>query len=68
MRRVMMIGDNERYLRWLEYMWDVHKFDPHGRTQREDRRMEEILDMFDTLGELSERTVDPPESPPWEPS
>jgi hypothetical protein len=64
----MIIDDNERYLRWLEYMWDVHKFDPHGSTQREDRRTEEILEMFNTLGELSESTVDPPEFPPWETS
>jgi hypothetical protein len=62
----MIIDDNERYLRWLEYMWDVHKLDPHGSTQREDRRTEEILDMFNTLGELSKSMVHLPESPPWE--
>jgi hypothetical protein len=65
---MMVTDDNERYLRWLEYMWDVHKFDPHGTTQREERRTEEILEMFNALGELSKSMLDPPESPPREPS
>ncbi len=37
------MNDAERYMRWLEEMWDVHKFDPHGSTEREEKRKEEAL-------------------------
>ena len=31
------MDDREKYLRWLEEMWSVHKFDPHGCAEREER-------------------------------
>ncbi len=52
--------DKRRYLRWLEEMWDVHKFDPHGSTEREEKRKEEILEMFKNLAHVSKFRVEPP--------
>ncbi len=62
------MNDAERYMRWLEEMWDVHKFDPHGGTEREEKRKEQVLEMFRGLAHLSKRRVEPPNFPPWEPS
>lgn len=31
------MDDREKYLRWLEEMWSVHKFDPRGCAEREER-------------------------------
>lgn len=59
--------DNKaRYMRWLEEMWEVHKFDIPGRTEREERKTEETLEMFEEIVELSEQQIDPPDFPPWE--
>jgi hypothetical protein len=52
--------DKKRYLQWLEEMWDVHKFDPHGSTEREEKRKEEILEMFKSLAHVSKSRVEPP--------
>ncbi len=60
------MDDKKRYLRWLEEMWDVQKFDLQGSTEREEKRKEEILEMFEGLGELAKRRVDAPSSAPWE--
>ncbi len=57
--------DEQSYLRWLEEMWDIQKFDVHGSTEREEKRKEEILEMFKGLSEIAGRRV---EAPPWEPS
>jgi len=52
---------------WLEERWDAHKFDLYYRnTEQEEKRREEILEMFRSLGEVAKRRVDPPRSPPWE--
>ena len=51
-------------MRWLEEMWEVHKFDPYGSTKREEKRKEEILEMLRELGELAKRRVRPPDFPP----
>jgi hypothetical protein len=60
-----MSDDNQRYLRWLEERWDAHKHDHfYSNTEREERRTEEVLKMLKGLGELSKRTIDPPEPPP----
>jgi hypothetical protein len=62
-----MSSNNERYLRWLEERWDIHKFDFYGSTEHEEERTEEVLRMLKGLGELSRRMGDPPDSPPrWE--
>jgi hypothetical protein len=54
------MDDKEKYLRWLEEMWSVHKFDPHGGTEREEKRKEEVLEIFEGLGEIAERRAEPP--------
>ena len=58
------MDDKHRYMRWLEEMWDVHKFDIPGRTEREERKKEETLEIFRRLVELSKRRIiDPPDFP-----
>jgi hypothetical protein len=59
------MNDKEKYMRWLEEMWSVHKFDPHGGTEREERRREEVLEIFEGLDEIAGRRIEPPISPPW---
>jgi hypothetical protein len=60
-------GEKERYMRWLEGRWDVHKFDFYGSTEHEEERTEEVLEMLRGLAELSRHMVDPPDPPPrWE--
>lgn len=59
--------ENLNYMRWLEQKWDVSKFDYHGRAQREEERTEVILGVFEELVELSERRVEVPDLPLWEP-
>jgi hypothetical protein len=62
-------GDSEAYMLWLEEKWDAHKLDLHySNGEREDKRAEDVLEMFKDLGELSKRGVEPSKSPPWESS
>jgi hypothetical protein len=47
-------SQEELYLLWLEERWDVHKLDLHySNGEREDRRTEEVLEIFKSLSELS---------------
>ena len=62
------MDDKQEYLRWLEEMWDVHKFDLPGRTEREERRKEELLEMLKGLSEISEQRINAPHLPRWESS
>ncbi len=62
------MDDKEKYMRWLEEMWDVQKFDIHGRAEREEKRKEEVLEIFEGLGEIAGQRVEAPNFPPWEPS
>jgi hypothetical protein len=55
-----MDDDKEKYWRWLEEMWDVQKFDVHGSTEREEKRKEDILEVFEDLGEITQRRVEAP--------
>ena len=55
---------NENYLRWLEEMWEVHKFDLQGSTEREEQRKEEVLEMLRGLAHLSKHRVEPPNFSP----
>ena len=55
----------EKYLRWLEEMWDVHKVDVHSRTEREEERKEEVLQMFRKISELAQHHVQTPRFWPW---
>lgn len=61
------MDSKEKYLRWLEEMWDVHKFDINGGTQREEDRKEEILQMFRKISELAQHHVEAPRFSPWRP-
>jgi hypothetical protein len=58
--------DKEEYMNWLERMWDVQKFDIPGRTEREEARTEDVLKLFQGLGDLAKRHVEPPTAPCWE--
>ena len=61
--------DGERYMRWLEGMWETHKLDLHYPSgEREEKRKEEVLRMLRGLGELSEELkAEAPRFPPPEP-
>jgi hypothetical protein len=62
-------GPEELYLLWLEERWDAHKLDIHySNGEREDKRTEDVIEIFKDLGELSKRGVEPPKYPPWESS
>ena len=57
-------------MRWLEEMWEVHKFDILGRTEREERKKDETLEIFRGIVKLSESDIDsldfsPREDPLW---
>jgi hypothetical protein len=59
------MDDREKYLRWLEEMWDAQKFDVHGSAEREEKKTDEILEMFRGPDRLSKRRVEePPEFRP----
>jgi hypothetical protein len=60
------MDDKQEYLRWLEEMWDVQKFDLQGSTEREEERTEEVLEVFRGLARLSKGHVEPPNLPPGE--
>ena len=50
-------------LRWLENLKRSQRL-----TAREERRKEEIMEIFRELYEISVRHEDPPDFPPWRPS
>lgn len=57
------MDDKERYLRWLETMWELH-----SSISREEKRKREVLEIFEGLSEISGRRVEAPYFPPWESS
>jgi hypothetical protein len=57
------MDDKQKYMRRLETMWEIH-----NRISREEKRKEEVLEVFEDLAYLSRRRVEAPYSPPWEPS
>jgi hypothetical protein len=59
-------GDEKDYLNWLGFMWDVQRFDVPGRSEREEARTEDVLNLFKGLGDLAKRHVEPPNAPCWE--
>ena len=61
------MNDAELYMRWLVEMWDVQKFDPHGGTEREEQRKEQVLEICEQLGESTRCRVEAPCFAPWEP-
>jgi hypothetical protein len=62
-----LMDDKQNYLRWLEEMWDVQKFDIHGSAEREEKRTEEVLEMFKGLARLSRHHIESPDFPAWAP-
>jgi hypothetical protein len=60
-------NQDELYQLWLEERWYARKLDLHySNGKREDKRTEDILEMFKALFELSQRGVELPNAPPWE--
>ncbi len=57
------MDDKERHLRWMEMMWKRHQ-----SFSREEKRKEEVLEIFRTLDELAQRRVETPHFPLWESS
>jgi len=57
------MDDKQKYMRWLETMWDLY-----NRISREEKRKAEVLEVFEGLACLSRRRVEAPYYPPWEPS
>jgi hypothetical protein len=58
----MVRGDNDRHLRWLEFLRERHKSISH-----EEARKEEVLEIFKGLSELAKRDdVEAPHFPSWE--
>ena len=60
------MDDKQEYLRWLEEMWNVQKFNLQGSTERGEERTEEVLEVFRELVRLSKRRVTSPNLPPGE--
>ena len=58
-----LTDDKEKYLRWLEEIWDLH-----NNISREEKRKEEVLKVFEDLSEIAGRRVEAPYFPPWEAS
>ena len=57
------MNDKERHLRWMEMMWERHQ-----SITREEKRKEEVLEVFRALDELAKRRVETPHFPLWESS
>jgi hypothetical protein len=55
------VNDKERYMRRVEAKRELHR-----SISREEKRKEEVLKVFEGLGELVKRRVEVPLSPPWE--
>lgn len=53
------MDDKQSYLRWLEEVWSVQRFDIHGSMEQEEERTEEVLEMFRGLVRLSRRRIEP---------
>ncbi len=51
-------------MRWMEMMWERHQ--SMTREEEEEKRKEEVLEIFETLCELAKRRVETPYLPLWE--
>jgi len=56
-----LVDDKERFMRQVETKRELHM-----SITREEKRKEEVLKVFEGLGELAERRAEVPHSPPWE--
>ena len=57
------MDDKEKYMRWLESMWELH-----SSISREEKRKEEVLEIFEDLRKIARRRIEAPYFPPWEAS
>ena len=53
----------ERHMRWMEMMWERHQ-----SMTREEKRKEEVLKIFEGLGDIASCRVEASHFAPWEPS
>jgi hypothetical protein len=56
------VNDKERYIRRVEAKRELHR-----SISREEKRKEEVLKIFEGLGEIAGRRVEAPYFAPWEP-
>jgi hypothetical protein len=57
------VEDNPGYTRWLERMWDANRHAHYRRVEREKKRVEEVLGIFEELEEISGRPIEFPVFP-----
>ncbi len=55
------MNDNKKYLRWMEMLWEQNQ-----SISREEKRKEEVLEIFKALADLSKRRIEAPYLLPWE--
>ena len=60
------VEDNPGYMRWLESMWDANRHAHYRRVEREKKRVEEVLGIFEELEKLSGRPIEFPVFPAWD--
>lgn len=53
--------ERERHLRWMEILWERYQ-----SIAREEKRMEEILGIFEEITELSKRPIEAPPLSHWD--
>jgi hypothetical protein len=58
-----LMDEKEKYMRWMAMMWELH-----SNITREEKRKEEILEVFRDLNELAKHRIEAPYFPPWESS
>jgi dissimilatory sulfite reductase (desulfoviridin) alpha/beta subunit len=52
--------ERERHLRWMEILWERYQ-----SIAREEKRIEEILGIFEEIAELSKRPIEVPPLSHW---
>jgi uncharacterized linocin/CFP29 family protein len=57
------MNDKKKYLRWMEMLREQNR-----SISREEKRKEEVLEIFKALTELSKHRVEAPYLLPWEPT
>ncbi len=58
-----LMSDKEKYLRWMVTMWEHY-----NNISREEKRKEEVLEIFKGISELAKHRIEAPYFPPWEAS
>lgn len=54
------LDDKEKYLRWLETVWEHY-----NNISREEKRKERVLEIFRNISEMAKREVETPDFPSW---